>query len=109
MPLINAGGDRLVVAAMLGLGLPIRAEIDRLGESRTRRRGAECYQKDAEKSTDQVVHRAARVPESTKRASVVGGRNGVERTAIASTSPILYCSAKATRRGGARPLSRVRG
>src|ERR1051326_6511653 len=36
--LINAGRDRLVKTAMLGLGLPIRTEIDSLGGSRARER-----------------------------------------------------------------------
>ena len=32
--LVDAGGDRLIEAAMLGLGLPVRAEIDGFGGRR---------------------------------------------------------------------------
>jgi hypothetical protein len=41
--LVDAGGDRLIEATMLGLGLPIRAEIDGFGDRRPERRqpGAE--------------------------------------------------------------------
>src|SRR5947207_13099182 len=55
--LINAGRERLVKAAMLGLGFPVRAEIDGLGDSRARerQRGAKSAKK-SEKSACGTVH-----------------------------------------------------
>src|SRR5438309_8363700 len=55
--LINAGRERLVKAAMFGLGFPVRAEIDGLGDSRARerQRGAKSAKK-SEKSACGTVH-----------------------------------------------------
>src|SRR5947208_6316392 len=87
--LIQAGRERLVKAAMLGLGFPVRAEIDRLGDSRARERerGAKSAKK-SEKSACGTVH----LPVARGRGggSVVGPSAAVEPRSIARIAGIRY-------------------
>src|SRR6266513_2495885 len=87
--LINAGRERLVKAAMLGLGFPVRAEIDGLGDSRARERerGAKSAKK-SEKSACGTVHLP--VARGRGRGSVVGPSAAVEPRSIARIAGIRY-------------------
>src|SRR6266513_3116496 len=102
--LINAGRERLVKAAMLGLGFPVRAEIDRLGDSRARerQRGAKSAKK-SEKSACGTVHLP--VARGRGRGSVVGPSAAVEPRSIARIAGIRYD--RATR--ASKPCDRSSG
>src|SRR2546430_15035555 len=102
--LINAGRERLVKAAMLGLGFPVRAEIDRLGDSRARdgERGAKSAKK-SEKSACGTVHLP--VARGRGRGSVVGPSAVVEPGSIARIAGIRYD--RATR--ASKPCDRSSG
>src|SRR5439155_4008592 len=102
--LINAGRERLVKAAMLGLGFPVRAEIDRLGDSRAREseRGAKSAKKSA-KSACGTVHLP--VARGRGRVSVVGPSAAVEPRSIARIAGIRYD--RATR--ASKPCDRSSG
>ena len=59
--LVDAGGERLVEAAMLGLGLPIRAEIDGFADSAAgQRHRATERDPDAEEGAGGKGHRGRR-------------------------------------------------
>src|SRR5712671_4030480 len=102
--LINAGRERLVKAAMLGLGFPVRAEIDGLGDSRARERerGAKSAKK-SEKSACGTVHLP--VARGRGRGSVVGPSAAVEPRSIARIAGIRYD--RATR--ASKPCDRSSG
>src|SRR5207237_1343634 len=101
---INAGRQRLVKAAMLGLGFPVRAEIDGLGDSRARerQRGAKSAKK-SEKSACGTVHLP--VARGRGRGSVVGPSAAVEPRSIARIAGIRYD--RATR--ASKPCDRSSG
>src|SRR5437764_8873830 len=102
--LINAGRERLVKAAMLGLGFPGRAEIDGLGDrrARERQRGAKSAKK-SEKSACGTVHLP--VARGRGRGSVVGPFAVVEPRSIARIAGIRYD--RATR--ASKPCDRSSG
>ena len=96
---VNPGGDRLVVAAVLGLGLPIRAEADRFRGRRAATPGPRPAATNMN-GTDHNPH-SRQLPISRAPASLDGGsRRPSTAAALAKHDAIVYRSLKTPLRSG---------